>query len=178
MLEFSESYHLRAGALEDATGLLARAGLAGYVFPEENGWVSFVAEGTPFVPNDALSDANEGTLLHWAYAGDAWEFRLYQGSGLLYEYSCDWADGDIRFDRGPSHVQLKRALGMDLPGLKGTAGQQIMQPESLKEIYNLRPAHAFADALGLTHYAHLAFDDLHLKEVRGEALPTGIKAVP
>jgi hypothetical protein len=177
MREFSESYHLRAGALEDSAGLLASAGLAGYAFPAENGWASFVAEGTPFVPNDALREANEGMLLHWAYAGDAWEFRLYEGSRLLYEYSCDWADGDIRFSRGPSHVQLKRALGMDLAGLKGTAGQQIMQPESLKEIYNLRPAHAFADALGLTHYANLAFDGLRLKEVRGEALPEGAKAV-
>ena len=178
MREFSESYHLRAGASADAVELLVRAGVAGYVFPEHNGWASFVADGTPFAPNDDLIEANQGTLLHWAYGGDAWEFRLYQGPKLLYEYACAWEDGSIEFDRGPSHVQLKRAFGLELPGLKGVAGQQIMQPVSLKEIYDLKPAHAFAQALGLTHYAHLAFDDLHLKEVRGEVLPAGIKAVP
>jgi hypothetical protein len=177
MIEFSESYHLRARFQADAADLLSRAGVAGYVFPEQDGWVSFVADGTPFVPNDALIEANQGLLLHWLYSEDAWEFHLWQGAQLIHEYACTWDDGIIHFNRGPSHVQLKRALGLELPGLKGTAGQQMMQPESLKEIYNLKPAHAFAHALGLTHYAHLSFDDLHLKDAAGEALPAGVKTI-
>lgn len=50
MSEFSDSYHLRSNNQQDGVDLLRAAGLRGYVFPPENGWVTVVAEGEEFDP--------------------------------------------------------------------------------------------------------------------------------
>ncbi|WP_395699469.1 hypothetical protein [Aquabacterium sp.] len=177
MSEFSESYHLRSPSRRDASSLLARAGLAGFVFPAQDGWVSFVAAGTPFQPNATLLAANEGLLLRWAYGEDhGWGFDLHGGTQRLLGYGCDWED-EIRFDAGFDPVALERALGLALPGLRGTAGRRIFAPGGFEQLFEYKPAYAFAAALGLRHYRWLSYAYLSNDAASGKPLPAGVLSI-
>jgi hypothetical protein len=89
--EFSESYHLASVDTQDAVSLLTTAGLHGFVFPPENGWVTLVVDGEYGQVDDRLSAANTGTLLHYVNAADhAWAFDLFQGSTIVCRYECEW----------------------------------------------------------------------------------------
>ncbi len=73
MSEFSESFHLRSDDAGDATGILSRARVPGFVFAAEGGWVTFVYEADE-PPSRAhfdriLAEAR-GRLVHWDYAED------------------------------------------------------------------------------------------------------------
>ncbi|WP_426446116.1 hypothetical protein ACP26L_21165 [Paenibacillus sp. S-38] len=70
MSEFSGSYHLRTNDREAAVSLLQNSENHGFIFPEGNGWVSFVVTGPPFDINDEVINWNPGILLHYIYAED------------------------------------------------------------------------------------------------------------
>lgn len=96
MSEFSDSYHLRAGEPQAGVELLRAAGLSGYVFPADNGWVAVVAEGEAFRPNEPLIRASVGVLLHYMHAPDhGWGFALYRDGHRLARYEAEW-DHDLR----------------------------------------------------------------------------------
>lgn len=176
MSEFSESYHLRGSSRRDATELLARAGLAGFVFPALDGWVSFVAEGEPFTLNEAIVSANEGVLLRWVYGEDhGWEFNVFTDRKVACEYSCSWEE-DLAVNGKVSHAQLERSLGLKLPALAGQAGLQIFYPSSMEEVFAVKPAYAFAAGVGLTNYRWLSYHYLELDQSRGHPLPPGVQA--
>lgn len=177
MSECSESYHLRGDSRRDASSLLARAGLAGFAFPPQDGWVSFVAEGGPFRPNEHLLAANEDLLLRWVYGEDhGWAFDLYSGNQLQLSYGCDWED-EIRFDADFDPVALERALGLALPGLRGEAGRRIFKPRGFEQLFEHKPAYAFAAALGLKHYRWLSYDYLSNDAASGKPLPAGVLSI-
>ena len=156
MSEFSESYHFRGSSRRDVTDLLQRAGLSGFVFPALDGWVSFVAEGEPFRPNHDLLKANEGLLLRWMYAEDhGWAFDIFKGQKRVVGYECSWED-DIQVSGAVTHQLLQAALGAELPALAGESGAKILYPASLEELFQTKPAYAFAVAVGLTNYRWLA----------------------
>src|SRR5207247_1441918 len=122
MSEFSESYHLRASSRDDAVALVRSAGLAGFVFPSLDGWVTLVAEGEPFRPNKQLLAANPGTLVHWVFAEDhGWEFAIHRGSRSLCAYSCSW-DDEVVVEGAISLAELETHLAIPLPLLAGEAG--------------------------------------------------------
>jgi len=177
MSEFSESYHLQGSSRRDAIDLLRRAGLAGFVFPALDGWVSLVAEGEPFKPNQALVHANEGVLLRWVYAEDhGWAFDVFKGKKRVIQYECSWED-DIEVNGQVSHKELEAALGVELPALAGEAGARILYPGSVDEFIEAKPAYAFAAAVGLTNYRWLAHDYLAQDTERGHPLPVGVQRV-
>ena len=177
MSEFSESYHLRGTSRRDAADLLARAGLAGFVFPALDGWVTLVAEGEPFVPNKKLIKANTGTLLRWMCGDDqGWGFDVFNRRRRECRYFCLWEEA-LAIEGRVTHAQLSEALGMQLIGLAGRAGRQILYPESVDQVAQVKPAYAFAQAVGLTHYRWLAFDYLQSDVSRGRPLPPGVLRV-
>jgi hypothetical protein len=99
--EVSESGHLRTTNVEHAVALLKRARLPGYVFPEHNGWVSFV-----YPPGDEnrfdLEQANERLLLLYEYAAEhgCW-VTLYQGKKPVTRLRAAFDRPNALFDRKP-----------------------------------------------------------------------------
>ena len=177
MSEFSESYHLRATSRKDAVALLQSAGLAGFVHPSLDGWVTLVAEGEPFRPNEDLIAPNVGTLVHWVFGEDhGWEFSVYRGPRALCTYSCSWEE-EVVVEGKVSHAELEEHIGMPLPLLAGEAGLKILFPKSIEEVFAVRPAYAFAKALGLTNYRWLSYDYLASDHARGRPLPAGVQMV-
>jgi len=178
MSEFSESYHLRATSRKDAVALLQTAALAGFVFPSLDGWVTLVAEGEAFRPNEDLIAANSGTLVHWVFGEDhGWEFAVYRGRRKLSQYSCSWEE-EIVVEGKLSHTQLEKDLGIPVPLLAGEAGARVLYPRSIEEARTERPAaYAFAQALGLTNYRWLSYDYLASDHAKGHPLPPGVQVV-
>jgi len=177
MSEFSESYHLRGTSRREAITLLQRAGLAGYVFPALDGWVTFVAEGEPFKLNERLVAANEGVLVRWVFADDhGWAFDVVKARKPILRYECSWEE-EIEVDGKISHAALQQALGMELPGLAGEAGVTVLYPESIEQLLEVKPAYSFAKAIGLTNYRWLAYDYLSRDEERGHPIPAGVQRV-
>ena len=178
MSEFSESYHLRGTARCEVIELLERADLAGFIFPALDGWVSFVASGEPFRPNTNLIRANEGVLLRWVYGEDhGWEFGLYKAKKLVCNYSCSWEE-DIAVDGKVNHAQLEQELGYPLPALQGEAGLGVFYPQSLERLFEVKPAYAFASAIGLSNYRWLSYEYLERDSTNGHSLPAGVQALP
>ena len=177
MSEFSESFHLRATSRLEAVELLRRAGLAGYVFPALDGWVTLLPEGITFEDPDQLVAVNRGTLLRWAYGEDhGWGFNVYEGTEEKLSYFCSWED-DLEVDGEIQHSQLQQLLGLQLQDLAGPTGAQIFYPPSMTVVFETKPAYTFAKAIGLTHFKWLSYDYMQLDESRGQELPLGVLAV-
>ena len=177
MSEFSESYHLRGTSRREAIALLERASLSGYVFPALDGWVTLVAEGESFKLNERLVAANEGLLVRWVFAEDhGWAFDVFKSKKRILKYECSWEE-DIEVEGKVSHAELQTALGMELPALAGEAGAAALYPESIEELLDLKPAYAFAKAIGLSNYRWLAFDYLARDREKGHPLPAGVQHV-
>jgi hypothetical protein len=177
MSEFSESYHLRGSSRRDAIDLLQRSGLVGFVFPALDGWVSFVAEGEPFKPNPALLDANEDVLLRWVFAEDhGWAFDIFKAKQKLVTYECSWEE-EVEVTAKVSHKELQLALSLELPGLAGDMGARLLFPSSIDEVVELKPAYAFAAAIGLTNYRWLAYEYMTRDTESGHPLPAGVQRV-
>ncbi|HEX6369263.1 MAG TPA: hypothetical protein VF006_10040 [Longimicrobium sp.] len=163
MSEFSESYHLRAGELQDGVDLLRAAGLAGYVFPSENGWVTILPEGEAFEPNPRLVRASAGVLLHYMHAADhGWGFALYRDGHPIARYEAEWGnDFRVVVDEMDRAV-LEDVLGDAFRGLGPAEYEGLFSPgfdEFLEGVMNGEDALAerFAEAAGLTNYSWLSW---------------------
>lgn len=177
MSEFSESYHLRGSSRRDAVALLGRAGLAGYVFPALDGWVSLVAEGEPFKPNRRLIAANHGVLLRWVYGDDhGWEFNVFEAKKAIIKYQCTW-DEEIEISGKVNLAELEQVFDSELPALAGEEGVRLFYPSSMQQLIDAKPAYAFAAAVGLTNYRWLAYDYIASDAKRGHPLPPGVQRV-
>lgn len=107
MSEFSESYHLRSTDIADGISLLRRAGLKGYVFPPQQGWVSIVAEENSFAPDQRIVSENQGSLLHYVSAEDhGWSFALFEHQRLVCGYDCGWDDDTLSVARSGCFARL------------------------------------------------------------------------
>ena len=158
MSEFSESYHLRSNRAEDACDLLRRAGIAGYVYPAASGWVTFLAEGGSFEPDQRIVAAARQPLLHYVSAEDhGWSFALFDDGDVACAYRCDWND-DITFDDSRySRATLQRLV----PSVQAGAldeFEQRLHPTDFDELFESEPSKLFAQAVGLEHYEWLAYD--------------------
>jgi hypothetical protein len=163
MSEFSESYHLRSESQQDGVALLRAAGLRGYVFPPENGWVTVVAEGEEFEPNQRLIGAAPGLLLHYVHAEDhGWGFELYRAGKMLSGYDVEW-DSEIRVTRDEiDRGVLAEYLGDGIRELDDQAYRRLFHPtfdEHMELALNgdESVAERFTEAAGLTNYSWLSY---------------------
>jgi hypothetical protein len=113
--EFSDSFHLRANDPAGVVALLRAAGVAGSVFPAENGWVSFVFERGSRIGTNDLAErvfaANKGLLVDYAYAADhgCW-VSVYRGPERVARLIVSFETPSHSFDR-----QAFRELGLLTP---------------------------------------------------------------
>ncbi|WP_271007751.1 hypothetical protein [Paucibacter sp. B51] len=177
MSEFSDSYQLKSSTTTDGLSLLRRAGLDGYVFPAENGWVTILAEGPMFEPNNQLIESNVGVLLHYMYAEDyGWSVEVYQGPDLVTQHECEW-EPRLNVVNKLDVEAADRVLGSALCSFDTARLRMLLDPEDLDQVAKLEPAKAFAEAVGLTHFEWLSFEYIYGDIERGQALPEGVIAV-
>ncbi len=112
MSEFTECYQLLAGDVAEGAALLERAGLSGWAFPAQNGWVTVVVE-RPYTtePDPPLIDANQGVLALFVNAEDhGWSLSFWEGAALRSHYRCEWDDEITADTSGLSPPELRRLL--------------------------------------------------------------------
>ncbi len=158
MSENSDSYHLRTEDQQLGIDLLQRAGLKGFVLPATNGWVSLVAEGKAFEPNEKLIDKNKGLLLHYSYAEEfGWGFELYDHLKVISQYNASWIEG---LDVSPmiNIEDLAHTLNPSLIETKPDQLSAIFNPPVIENIVQGPPAPAFADLIGLNFFSWLSYE--------------------
>lgn len=150
MGEQSESGHLRTTNPEHAVALLKRAKLPGYVFPERNGWVTFV-----YPPGDEnrfdLEQANERLLLLYEYAADlgCW-VTLYNGKKPLTRLKASFDRPNFAFDRKPFE-QLELLTPLSAATVESWVRRAHVPPERNRAPYLV------AERLHLPRYQWLSF---------------------
>lgn len=150
MGEQSESGHLRTTNPEHAVALLKRAKLPGYVFPERNGWVTFV-----YPPGDEnrfdLEQANERLLLLYEYASDlgCW-VTLYNGKKPLTRLKASFDRPNFAFDRKPFE-QLELLTPLSAATVESWVRRAHVPPERNRAPYLV------AERLHLPRYQWLSF---------------------
>jgi len=160
MSEFSESYHLKTGQASEAVELLRRAGVSGFVFPPENGWVTFLAVDGKFVPDQRITNANQQALLHFHSCDDhGWGFSYFEAGKPVCSFKCDWTRKVKVTDSQYSGAVLEQLIAAH-----GTstlvAVEAVLRPSSFERAMELRPAEVFVSAVGLSRSAWLPFDQL------------------
>lgn len=169
MSEFSESYHLKANSKQDVMKLIEKVGSRGFVFDEKDGWVSFVIDGSEFIPNDLLLTLNKGILVHYANACDhGFYLSIYYENKLISHYELVFDDDPIlneepkikddRFQIEPLYQLIeenKQDLTLEELQLK-------LFPENVSEmLYDTSLAEELAQLLGITHYSWISFHYLN-----------------
>lgn len=171
MSGFTDSFHLRTFDQTKVMNLLSDAEMPGYVFGENNGWVTFVVEYRGGNVDEIISEFNPGILLYYVYLEDhMWEIKIYNKDEIVFDYAADWA--------GDTLVIEKRLFDLDL--INELVVQQGNSTEHIEEIFDFRdnkidysnpPAYLIAQKLGLTHYESISleflsnFNDIQLKEM-------------
>ena len=112
MSEFTECYQLLAGDVAEGAALLHRAGLSGWAFPAENGWVTVVVERSYTTePDPPLIEANQGVLALFVNAEDhGWSLSFWEGASLRSDYRCEWDDQITADTSALSPQELRRLL--------------------------------------------------------------------
>jgi hypothetical protein len=158
MSEFSESYHLRSERADDAVELLRRVKRKGYVYQPVNGWVSFVADGGEFEPDERIVSAASQPLLHFVSAEDhGWSFTLFDRGKVVSSYGCAWENDVTVDDSTYSREALQRLVPNAEPSLLDEF-EGHMHPTDIDDLLEVRTSRMLAQALGLEHYDWLAYD--------------------
>lgn len=175
MSEFSESWHLRTMEPQEAVKLLEQAERRGYVFEEENGWVTFVADGSSFQSDPQLISLNPGLLIHYIYAEDhGWELGVYKRDQRVFEYKCDWSDGEIVVESSGFEAAMFAEF-VDAPALEEL--EALFLNEHPDEIFQEEPAaYRCAYFIGLVHVDWISFDYIAFRE-QDQQFKTKIRAV-
>ena len=157
MSEFSDSYHLRECTLQDGAALLARAGLHGFLFEPENGWLAVLPQGKPFELNQALLSASAPFLgLHLFFAEDhGWGFEVFQNESVLWRFEVDWNAG-LRYPH-PCQLGALLALAPTRAHSELQALLAALSTSNLEQALGDANAEAFAEAVGITHYRWLSY---------------------
>lgn len=148
--EVSESGHLRTNNPEHAVALLRRAKLPGYVFPEANGWVSFVCP-----PGDEnrfdLSQANERLLLLYELAADhgCW-VTVYDKKKPVTRLRAEFQRPNVLFDRNAF-------ASLGLLSDAGIAAVDAWLRRAHVPHERARAPHLVAERLHLPRYAWLSY---------------------
>lgn len=181
MSEFSDIYYLFKGTQADGVKLLQRALKRGFVFTEQNNWVTILPHSIEMIPSKLLIRANTGKLLHLSYAEDfGWYFSIYEGSKRVCHFEYYWLEEAV-YDQ----VDLDRSKVMELIDendsltVKASATDitRILYPNSMDDILESNPAYQFAEKLGLPQYSWLSYKYVkHDYDIYKEKYP-GLKKV-
>ena len=171
MSEFSESFHLKTSDQAQAVTLLRDAEMSGYVFGEENGWVTFAVEYRGKHADEIISELNPGLLVHYVYLEDhMWALKIYNKDELVFDYEADWAGEGLVIEKRLFDLEFLDELVMQ-QGNSTDDLEQIFDFKDSKISYDNPPAYLIARKLGLSNYEwissdHLSgFDDKQLKEM-------------
>lgn len=181
MSEFSESYHLRADDQQAGVALLKRAGLAGFVFPPKQGWVTVLAEGSMFEPNHVLIAANEGVLLYYTNAEDhGWSFTIIRSSEAVSHFSANW-EADEPYRDELLNAAAVCDLAQQACGVQRDPAELdgLLKPDDPFAWVETgeSPAVMFARFIGLTNFEWLSYDYYARDHDPEEAAAEGIVAV-
>lgn len=150
MSEFSESYHIRTKDSIDVITILDDLKLSGFVFPETNGWVTFVVDESEFAPIPELIKKNTFVLFHYIYIGDyGWSFSLYNGSAKLVSYTCSWNDGRLEFEDSDFSIEALISVLDYLTKEDIDSIQMLLKSSDQTPVYGAPPAYRVANAIGL-----------------------------
>jgi hypothetical protein len=134
------------------------------VFPAKQGWVTVLAAGSMFEPNQSLLAANEGTLLHYVNAEDhGWSFTVFRAAEPVSGFAADWEDdddpyNDVNLDAGLVCEIARQAYGADKDPAALEALLKPEDPFEWIETGGMQSASQFAQFVGLTHYDWLSYD--------------------
>ena len=165
MSEFSISFHIRVDDRADVEALLLGAKLGGLVFGPANGWLTFVPYGgaNPFeyVDGDwfaeSLCNVTGCRVLFYCYGEDhGWTFSLLRPDQPLVKFAC-WWDPSASVERDQFDPQaLAPFVALDRL-------EPVLREFDAMAALHERPAHRFAELLGLPAYEwlspHLVQDD-------------------
>jgi hypothetical protein len=157
MSEFSESLFVRSNTIQSAIDLLRAAGVAGYAFPSENGWVPFAYSRGAHVGDtrnlQSILAANPGELLHYSYAEDhgCW-VDLYERDVRVGRLKASFEQQNARFDRGEF---LSRRLLTD-EGADAT--EAWVASAHHYDARKKRDEYIVARALGLPRFAWFSYE--------------------
>jgi hypothetical protein len=99
MSELSNSFHVRSSDVREGVELLRRAGVPGYVYPPENGWVPVVFPHGMGGSDERVVAANRGLSVHYDYAEDhGVQVDLYQGAKRVARLFASFESARSTFD--------------------------------------------------------------------------------
>lgn len=157
MSEFSDSYHLKTDNMQDGIKLLQKAGKRGFVFAESNGWVTLVAEGESFMPNESLISANTGILLHFINAEDhGWGFTIYNGNRQISGYECFWEE-DLTIDDSELDIKVIGKI-IECGDEKIKDIKDILYVQDIEEAAEKNVAESFAKLIGLKYHEWVSYN--------------------
>ncbi len=162
MSEFSESYHLRSDSTEDVVALLRRIGRKGYVFPQANGWVTFVANDCELEAEAAIVKNAGQPLRHYVYAEDVgWCYELCEDGTRTAMYGCSWHEGLDPEDEYYSREKLLQIVP-DADTQLLDEFERHLRPTDLDGVMQVEPSKLFARAVKLAHFDWLAYEYVEL----------------
>ena len=97
MSEFSESYHIRKGTLDDAMLLIQQSNQPGYVGMFNENWSTLVPESAicSWEADIRIIQNNTGLMIHYSWPEDwGFMFELYNASQLVSLYSFEFEELD------------------------------------------------------------------------------------
>lgn len=164
MSEFSESYHLRTKDTEEAVNLIKKSGIKGFVFKEENGWVSFVVDGSEFKPNKKILSKNEGIIVHYANAENYGFFiSIYHRSKLVSHYELIFWDEEI-YNDSPNIKDEELDISIMYQLIKQNINEisleeltALLYPDNLENTYDNKFVIRLANLIGLTNYSWISY---------------------
>ncbi|OKP77884.1 hypothetical protein A3844_29180 [Paenibacillus helianthi] len=157
MSEFSASYHLQTSDQQKAVELIRASNNKGFVFPESNGWVTFIVKGPAFGIRKAIVSLNPGLLVHYSYMEDhGWALSFFEKDELISTYKCDWTE-ELHIEKDKLDIVLLRELIIK----QGNSIEDLEKALDLAEdIGEEPPAYFIANKLGLSYYEWLSADNI------------------
>ncbi|QDH20358.1 hypothetical protein [Saccharibacillus brassicae] len=157
MSEFSASYHLRTTDRQQVVRMIQAAGHRGFVFPETNGWVTFIVEGETWEARPEILEQNPGLLAHYLYMEDhGWALSLFEKDEEVFGYRCDWTEV-FEIEKDETDFDLLRRL----------ISEQAHSTEGLEQAFeadgytdDVPPAYAIAQKLGWVYFERLSADNI------------------
>ncbi|MBP2112768.1 hypothetical protein [Paenibacillus silagei] len=157
MSEFSASYHLQTSDQQKVVELIRASNNKGFVFPESNGWVTFIVKGPAFGIRKSIVSLNPGLLVHYSYMEDhGWELSIFEKDEIISTYKCDWTD-ELIIQKDELDMVLLRELIMK----QGNSIEDVEKAFDLvKYVGEEPPAYFIAKKLGLSYFEWLSADNI------------------
>lgn len=138
MSEFSESYHIKNGSLEDSIQLIKMSSQSGYVGKFCDGWSTLIPESAicnDFVDYEIIKH-NTGILLQFINPEDhGFLFRLFNGQQLVSECIFDYNDTKPIVDI--SKLNSLEFINLTGIGISDIELEKLLLPKEWEECFSL-----------------------------------------